>query len=202
MKKYSLILIALVSSLLLTAQCGKQKGEWVAKINGHPILLKDYNQRYQMYLLQLQQQPDYKPLSASDDQKLKAELLKNMIGEYLIAKQLKKEKFDKTADAKAMVDQVLIQEYLKNKFAADLTVTQPEIDQFYKQNKAYFKNMDPTVAMQKIQYQLTVQKFQAKTAEIIDRLYGKAKIEKNSAALVPVNLPGVPAVSNAEQKKK
>jgi len=202
MKKYSLILMALVASLLLIAQCGKPKGEWVAKIDGHPILLKDFNQRYQMYQLQLQQQPDYKPLSADDEKKLKAELLKNMIGEYLIVKQLKKEKFDKTDDAKAMIDQVLIQEYLKNKYAADLTVSQPEIDQFYKQNKAYFKNMDPTVAMQRIQYQLTVQKFQEKTAEIIDRLYGKAKIVKNETALVPVTLPGIPAVSNTEQTKK
>jgi hypothetical protein len=57
--------------------------------------------------------------------------------------------------------------------------------------------MDPEMAQQRIQYQLTLQKFEAKTSEIIEQLYMKSKIDQNPQALITVAMP---SIGNAPEK--
>jgi hypothetical protein len=112
-----------------------------------------------------------------------------MVGEHLIYRELKKEKFDRSAEMRQLFQQFLIQKYLEQRIVSGLTVSPQEIDAFYNENKQYFKGMDPEQAQQRIQYQLTLKKFEAATSEIVDRLYAKAKVEQNDNIFLSGHVP-------------
>lgn len=193
MKKRIMIFLAGSFFILILAGTGCDQGgkDWAAKIDGHKLPLQDFNDRWDMYMQLYSSQPEAKSLTPQEEKQLKEELLKSMIGEYLVYEELKSEGFQNTPEGQEAVRQALINLYLQTKFGPEITVSQAEIDMAYNQNRERYRNMDPDYAAQSIQYQLAQQKFEMKTSEIIDRLYGRAKIEKNEEALVSLTIPQI-----------
>jgi len=183
MKKILMFITLGLASLFLL-QCGQKN--WIAKVDGEQISMEEFNKRYDMYMQMRMQQPQLKPLTMDEERLVKRELLKNMIGEHLIYKELKKEKYLQSKEVQDLFKQFIIQRYLEEKFASDIEVSSLEVEGFYNQNKRLFANMDPEMAQQRIEYQLKLQKFQERTAETIDKLYSKARIIQNDTAISPV----------------
>jgi hypothetical protein len=194
----------LLAALVLITQCAnKDNKNWVARVNGVTIPLNQFNQRYQMYMEQLQQsQPMLRGLTPDQEKQIKRELIKQMIGEKLIFNELKKDGFDKSKDMKDLYQQLCIQKYLEKKFTDDLSASQGEIEKFYNENRAQFRMMDPEEAQQRIHQYLLLQKFKMKTDELIDRLYDKAKVVKNEEALLPMNIPQIMPTFNTNAKSR
>jgi hypothetical protein len=182
--KKTLMIIAVGLASLFLLQCGQKN--WIAKVDGEMIPMEEFNKRYDMYMQMRMQQPQLKPLTMDEERLVKRELLRNMIGEHLIYKELKKEKYLQSKEVQDLFKQFVIQRYLEEKFASDINVSSLEVEKFYNQNRQVFANMDPEMAQQRIEYQLKLQKFQERTAEIIDKLYSKARIIQNDAAISPV----------------
>jgi len=163
--------------------------EWVAKVDGKIISKKDFDNRYRMYINTLSQQPGWRQLSFQEENMLKQEILKTMIGEQLVYKELKKEKFDKKPEVQQLFRQFLIQKYLEERLISKISVSTEEVEKFFKENKQYFKNMDPEMAQQRINYQLMLKKYETATSELIDKLYAKAKVEQNENIFLTSNAP-------------
>lgn len=176
--------LALLLPFLLLTACGKNdKTQWAARINGRPIPLEEFERRYNLYLETLRRQPGYRPLSPEETQLLRRELLKTMIGEALILRELKREGFDKRPEVRQLFNQFLVQKYLEERIVGTLTVSPQEVEDFYRRNRRFFQGIDPELAQQRIQYQLTLKKFETATSELVDRLYAKAKVEQNEEIL-------------------
>ncbi len=197
--KKSIFSVLLLVVAFLFLQCGNKN--WVAKVDGDRISLDEFNKRYEMYMQMRMQQPQLKPLTVEEERMVKRELLKNMIGEHLIYKELKKEKYEKSKEVQDLFQQFIIQRYLEEKFAMDINVSSLEVEGYYNKNKQMFAGMDPEMAQQRIEYQLKLQKFQERTAETIDRLYSKAKVIQNDSAITPIGSAiSIPAPEAQEKK--
>ena len=199
MKKTLIIALCAFVLTSLASGCAGKK-DWAAKINGKVIPMSEFLSRYDMYMEMRRQQAGNQPMSPDEERMLKREILKNMISEDLVYDELKREGFDQSKETKELFRTFLIQKYLEKKLLPEINITPEETDAFYRQNKDYFKGMDPEQAQQQVQYQLTLKKFQEKTSEIIERLYAKAKVDQNDQVFLPVSLPAVIASNRAPAK--
>ncbi len=191
--KRTILAIFLAISALVLFQCGPSKN-WAAKVDGYKVPLEEFNQRFEMYMQMRQQQPGAKPMSVDEERMIKRELLKNMIGEHLIYKELKKEGFDKTKEVVDRLKAATLQLYLEQKFGTDLSVSSLEIEDFYNKNKARLAGLDPEQAQMQIENYLKGQKLQERTISMVDRLYSKARVIQNDAAISPTGMPAMPSV--------
>ncbi len=191
MKKTTIIsmIIIFASVSFLLFNCNK-KAVTVAKIDSQKINLDEFNVRFEYYLKsKYVQQPDYIPRARNDMEERRA-CLKDMINENLILNEAKKLKLDKKEDVKNLIklytQQIIINAYIEQYLAGDIKVSKEEVEQFYRQNKSQFAGVEPELALKKIEYQLTLQKYDKKISEILDNLKGKYRIDINENAIRPI----------------
>ncbi len=181
--------IIFAAVILFSLYCGKKK-IWVAKIDGEPISLDEFNVRFEYYLKSKYiQNPEYIPKARTDMEERRA-CLKDMINEKLILAEAKKLKLHKREDVKNLIklytQQIIINAYIEEYLSDDIKVNEKEISEYYEKNKAEFRGVDPELAKRKIQYQLTLQKYDRKISEILEKLRGKYRIEENENAIRPI----------------
>ncbi len=185
------IFLFFISILVLVSllYCGKKK-IWVAKIDGEPITLDEFNVRFEYYLKSKYiQNPEYIPQARTDMEERRA-CLKDMVNERLILAEAKKLKLDKRENVKNLIklytQQIIINAYIEEYLSDDIKVDEKEVDEYYMKNKDEFRGVDPELAKRKIQYQLTLQKYDKKISEILEKLRGKYRIEENENAIRPI----------------
>lgn len=214
--KRTILLLMTLSVIVTINYCGKKK-IWVAKIDSSTITLDEFNTRFEYYLKsKYVQNPEYIPQAQTDMEERRA-CLKDMINERLILEEAKKLKLDERDDVKNLMklytQQIIINAYIEEFLAEKIKVGDNEINAYYEKNKSEFRGVDPELAKRKIQYQLTLQKYDQKISEILDRLKGKYRIDENENAIRPImgTTPGQqsqedipPAIikKEGEEKKK
>lgn len=196
-RKIIFIIITLLTGLLFS-YCGKKK-VWVAKIDGKKITLDDFNVRFEYYLKsKYMQNPEMIPQARADMEERKA-CLKDMINEALVLEEAKKLKIDKREEVKNLIklytQQIILNAYIEEFIGDSIKVSEEEINKYYNENRAQFKNVDPEFAKKRIEYQLTLLKYDKKISEILEKLRGQYKIEENENAIRPI-------ISSAPQTQK
>jgi len=200
MKIKKTIIFILFTAFVLS-YCGKKK-VWVAKINGKKITLDDFNVRFEYYLKSKYiQNPEMIPKARADMEERKA-CLKDMINEELVLQEAKKLKIDQKEEVKNLIKlytkQIILNAYIEEFIGEDIKVTEEEINKYYNENKSEFKGVDPEFAKRKIQYQLTLLKYDKKISEILEKLRNKYVIEENENAIRPI-MSGLPQTEPKQQ---
>ncbi len=189
-KRFFSFLIIGIFILLTTTMCSKKKKIVVANVNGDKITLDEFNTRFEYYLkTKYAQNPELIPKARNSFEERKA-VLRDMINERLIYDEAKKMKIDQEPEVKNLIKlytrQIIINAYIDKYLSKDINVSDAEINEFYNKNKKYFKNADPDLARKQIKYQLTLKKYDAKIAELLDKLKNKYKIDENDDAIRPI----------------
>lgn len=166
-------------------------GEWIAKISGDKI---DYDKFNQFYYAQ--QKSIYNESNENIDKRAedpnevqrnpllnKSEFLENLIRQRLVYNKAVEEGVLKSKEVEALVEMakeaVVVGYFVKEKFQDEITITDEEVAEVYKKQKARFKGAPIDQAEQYIRQQLSQQKLQLKLREFVDALRDEEKIEKN-----------------------
>lgn len=193
MKMFRNVVVICIGMIFIfgVSSCSSKK-DWVAKIEGEKITVEDFNIRFEYYLkskyMQIQR-PDLIPMARNSMEERKA-ALKDMINERLILKEARKMKLHKREEVKNLLklytQQIILNAYIEEYLAGDIKVGEAEINEFYNKNRSDFRGMDPEMAQRRIRYQLMMQKYDKKIAEVLNGLKNKYRIDENEEAIRPI----------------
>lgn len=187
--KFALLMNILLFLLFGMNSCSKKKA-WVAKIENEPITVEDFNVRFEYYLKSKYfQQPDLLPRARNSMEERKS-ALKDMINERVILIEAKKLKIDNKQEVKDMVklytQQIILNAYIEQHLAGSIKVNEKDIDEYYNKYRAKFKDMDPDKAKFLINRELSMQQYEIKLKDILDKLRDKYVILENENAIRPI----------------
>lgn len=166
--------------------------KWVAKIDGSRISLEDFNTRYDYYLKSKFMDP--KEIEANRiNPEEKSQCLRDMINEQLIINEARKQKLHTKDEVKQLMkmytQQIVLQYYIDQNIGHRLNVSDPEIDNYYREKRAEFANLDPEMARNKIRYMLMLRKMDEELSVVLAKLNEKAKILRNESLISAFRVP-------------
>lgn len=184
-----LLLNIMLFLLIGIYSCSKKK-VWVAKIEKEMVTIDDFNVRFEYYLKSKYfQQPELIPIARNSMEERKS-ALKDMINERVILIEAKKLKFDKKQEIKDLIklytQQIVLNAYIEQKLAGSIKVADKDIDEYYNKNRAKFRDMDPDRVRFLINRELSMQLYEVKLREILEKLRDKYVIEENENAIRPI----------------
>jgi hypothetical protein len=189
-----LALAFVISAILFSPGCGK--GEWIMKIDGTSLSIKELDELYYAHHKQILQQLKF-DVTNEDVDKFAADFmtvkrlptlnkeifLNEVINQRLIYDKAVEAGMDSLPEVKAMIkiaqDTAVVQYYIREKFKNDLVVSDQEVEAFYNENRANFKMEPIDQAEKKIRQYLGSQKLLKKMKKFVDDLKDVARIEKN-----------------------
>ena len=177
-----------IMAILLIPQLSCNK-EWAAKINDSTtISMDEFNKFYYLQAKTLLNTDDIEEIDklAEDPRSDKTMFNKNNFLRYLVAQKLlyKKAMDDKNIDrddlnayAEFTKIQSVNQYYLMKKFKDRIHVSDQEIDEAYRMNRAQFAGRTADEATMAIRQQLTARKFSYESNTYLENLLGEYKID-------------------------
>ena len=187
MKIKHLLTISVMAILLIPQLSCKR--EWAAKINDSTtISMDEFNKFYYLQAKALLNTESIEEIDklAADPRSEKTMLNKNNFLRYLVAQKLlyKKAMDDKNMDKDELNTyseftkmQSVNQYYLMKKFKDRIMVSDAEIDEAYRMNRAQFAGRTADEATMAIKQQLTARKFGYESNTYLENLLGEHKID-------------------------
>ena len=181
-----LLLIILAASI---GACAK-KGDWAVKIDDEVITIDEFYSYYYTQNSILLNKTKKEVDELADDKSIENHptLNKNNFLDYLISRKLLYRKaFNDEAINKKDLEKVteiftlqgVATYYLTKKFKDDISVTDDEIDKFYKNNPKIFRGVPINDdVINKIRQQLFMQKFEQKSSEFVMELIAESQINR------------------------
>ncbi len=160
----------------------KLKTPIIAKVNNIPITVDDYKREKAKLPENLQK------LLKNPEKKY--QFIQNLIDKVLIYEESKKAKIDEDPEFKRKLEvfkkELMIQEFLKRKISENIHISEKEIEDYYKKNKANL-NAPLSKVRSKIIEILKKRKEQVLFQKYIDSLRNSAKIELNTKEIQNLN---------------
>ena len=194
MKK--IIYAAIILSVILTAAISYSKPKpekWAAKIEDEVISIDEFNKMYytqNRIMLNLEKDEIDKIAEAPSSLNpqvqhmvVKKSYLDQLIAQKVIYKKAMNDKSINRDELKTILEisrlQAVSQYYMAQKIKGKITVTDQEVDKFYKENKDYFKGVaiDDAV-IGKIKQQIFMEKAKIESNQIIIDLLAEVRINK------------------------
>jgi hypothetical protein len=193
--KKSIWILTVLSVISSTAiSYSKPKSEsWMAKIDNEVITVDYFNKMYYTQnKIMLNLEKDEIDKIADDPSSLdpqvqqlvvKKSFLDQLVAQKVICNKALNDEFIDKEELKIIIEisrlQAISQYYMAQKLKGRITVTDQEVDKFYKENSNYFKGVpiDDNV-IEKIKQQIFMNKAKLESNEIIMDLLSEAKINK------------------------
>jgi hypothetical protein len=192
-KKLSLLMFILTTALL--ASCNNDP--WVAKIDGKPITLNEFEEYYyanhsMLYGKKTHEEIDKlaaDPGALQQNPFLKRDnALKDLIRQKLMMKVIAEDKeFNKDPDFKALAElsriSIVVNKYSEKKFTGEIDVTPAEVQAEYEAHKDEYANAPANQVESYIKQKLQYQKVQDLNDKLVDDLKSSHKVVKNDEVL-------------------
>ena len=160
----------------------KLKTPIIAKVNNIPITVDDYKRE------KAKLPKDLQKLLKKPEKKY--QFIQNLVDKVLIYEESKKAKIDEDPEFKRKLEilkkELMIQEFLKRKISENIHISEKEIEDYYKKNKANL-NAPLSKVRSKIIEILKKRKEQVLFQKYIDSLRNSAKIELNTKEIQNLN---------------
>ena len=160
----------------------KLKTPIIAKVNNIPITVDDYKRE------KAKLPKDLQKLLKKPEKKY--QFIQNLIDKVLIYEESKKAKIDEDPEFKRKLEilkkELMIQEFLKRKISENIHISEKEIEDYYKKNRANL-NAPLSKVRAKIIEILKKRKEQVLFQKYIDSLRNSAKIELNTKEIQNLN---------------
>jgi hypothetical protein len=190
------IFMAVILSVILSAtiSCNKFKSDnWVAKIEYDVISVDDFNKMYYTQnRIMLNLEKDEIDKMAADPSTLnpqvqqlviKKSFLDQLVAQKVIYNKAMADESINKDELKTIMEisklQAVSQYYMSQKLKGKISVTDQEIDKFYKENQKYFKGVPVDDSLiGKIKQQIFMEKAKLESNEIIMNLLAEVRINK------------------------
>ena len=189
--------IILTFSASIFISCDKKnKGDWIAKINGEAISFDELNTFYYA------QHKSIYNISTEDIDKLasdpstvqknptlnKQEFLEQLIKQKLIYNEAVKEGLTKMNEVEALIqmakEAVVVGYFVKEKFKDEIEISDDDVEKIYSKQRKRFKGIPIDQAELIIKQRIFQEKLQKKLRILVENLREQSKIEKNIKRLL------------------
>jgi len=212
--KIKKILTVFIAMFILTSMGSCKKDNWAVKIDDDVITIDEFNNYYytQNKIILNKSKKEIDELAKDPAYKEHPTLNKNNFMDFLISRKLlyKKALSDDSLSKdviETVTDLFTLQGvstyYLTEKLKDEVSVTDNEIDDFYKKNRSLFKGVpiNNDIA-ERIKQQIFLQKFEQKSSEFVMELIAESKVVKDGFQKYMTELTKKGEKKDAKDKKK